>query len=286
MAKYLPLANLSAFNSRMADIETLLGLPSEAGKTARYSVPWKNGSNAYLLEMDDSDYAAISSILTADEIASVITSTTGYILQAVSPTEILRTVKYLIVCDGDSLTYGGTASNPYYKYPAQLGRLLGANLTEWCILNFGVAGQRLDQMEADAASQIDSLIAAAPASAVKILIGWGGQNDLGQTSLATAKARAATYFTNRVAAGWDYVVSCTTTASGIDPATMESFNQLIRDNHATWGTVLADLHSIPEFSDSAAIATSPYYADGTHMNDVGYGLIAAFQKEIIAPLLL
>lgn len=291
MTKYFPCNTLQMFTDKVLAIETLLGIPSDSSSTIRLCQAYKNGSNNYLIPIKESDWALVQTILTAGEISSVLSSPVGYTIQAVDANEVVRTVSELIVCDGDSLTYGGTAGLICNRYPNQLGKLLGGDgkLASLKVLNFGVSGQTLANMQSDATSQIDSLLTKGDVNCKRILLSWGGINDLAASGLSTAIANWQAYNAARKLAGWTVVTFTTNFVSSghatITPQMVTDFNQHIRANYTTVAHHLADIASLPAFSDASQVTTSVYYADTVHPNASGYSLIANYLKPIIESIL-
>ncbi len=86
-----------------------------------------------------------------------------------------------VVCDGDSLTRGenatvgiGTASPLATTYPGQLQKKLG---NRFHVFNLGRSGFTVTQMNADAASRVDTLLT--PAERPPVVVIEGGTNDFG-----------------------------------------------------------------------------------------------------------
>jgi hypothetical protein len=53
----------------------------------------------------------------------------------------------LLICDGNSLTFGTGSSPAGYDYPTQLQALLTGGATSWKLVNNGVAGQTTPAMD-------------------------------------------------------------------------------------------------------------------------------------------
>ena len=124
-----------------------------------------------------------------------------------------------VVCDGDSLTYGenastgkGTASPLATNYPGVLQKLLG---NRYHVFNLGRSGFTLAQMNSDAASRVDALVAHAERPPIVVL--EGGTNDFGidgsikppisvAQAVQTVYGRLQTYWAARHAARADTLV--------------------------------------------------------------------------------
>jgi lysophospholipase L1-like esterase len=198
-------------------------------------------------------------------------------------TEAGKSDAMLVVCDGDSLTSGlrSTAGN---DYPAQMQALYGETATR--TLNFGASGQTVVQMQSDAATQIDRfgkrLDGAGPVCVV-----WGGTNDInGGADSATTITNFTNYCTSRQSAGFR-VMACTMIARGGFDATKETyrteFNASVRANWATYADVLCDLAGDSRLSDTND--TTYFDADKVHLNDTGYGVVAALVKSTLDGIL-
>lgn len=181
----------------------------------------------------------------------------------------------ILVCDGDSLTYGVGASAGM-DYPSQLAALLPG----WTKYAFGVGGQTIVQMAADAAAQIDPLYVTGKRN---VLICWGGINDIYYgASAETAYTNVAAYCQARRAAGWTVTV-CTMPAAGSvtgdGDTARQGANASIRAGYAAFADHLADLAANVHFATLADTTDGTYYnGDTVHLTDVGYGLVASIIK--------
>jgi lysophospholipase L1-like esterase len=201
-------------------------------------------------------------------------SLVGYLL-----TESGKTDEQMIVCDGDSLTFG-LRSTGGLTYPAQLETLYGATVAR--TLNYGVSGQTLVAMQSDAVAQIDRY--AKRLDAVKpTLVAWGGTNDINTgADSATALVSLATYCSGRKSAGFRVVV-CTMIARGSFDATQntyrDEFNASVRTNYLDYADDLCDLALDARLAN---VADTAYFdADTVHLNNTGYGVVAELVKAII-----
>lgn len=180
-----------------------------------------------------------------------------------------------IVCDGNSLTrgYGAGGAN---SYPTQLKGLVS---TAYTVINRGVDSQTTDQMEADAAAQIDYWLDIFQNNSV--LIGWEGTNDIQfGASLATTQSRWNTYFSARATAGWASngckLVACTVIprvdSTAPKNAIRDDFNAWLRTNYSTYATHLVDLAADSRLQDTSN--TTYFDADGVHLTAAGYAVVA------------
>lgn len=180
-----------------------------------------------------------------------------------------------IVCDGNSLTrgYGAGGAN---SYPTQLKGLVS---TAYTVINRGVDSQTTDQMEADAATQIDSWLDIFPNNST--LIAWEGSNDIQfGASLATTQSRWNTYFSARATAGWASngckLVACTVIprvdSTAPKNAIRDDFNAWLRTNYSTYATHLVDLAADSRLQDTSN--TTYFDGDGIHLTAAGYAVVA------------
>lgn len=207
----------------------------------------------------------------------------------------LPVVDTIIVCDGNSLTFGTGATNPY---PAQLYTLLGGGVTRGIqnktsslhagsgnppntCLNFGVSGQTTAQMSKDAQMTIDwpwFNTTAYPKR--RILVAWEGTNSIAGAGLTAAQAWAdfQTYCRDRVTAGW-YVIACTMiTYAGCNETVRSDYNNFIKG-----GTIGTDFHAVCNVGADNRIY--PTFVDPFHLNATGYSYVAQDVAAVIAPLL-
>lgn len=180
----------------------------------------------------------------------------------------------LITFDGNSLTVGTTPVHD--SYPAQCLASLGAG---YFGINFGVYGQNIDSMIADAASEIDPYLDFARPK--NILVAWEGTIVLASQSAAYAYAALKTYWAARRAAGWKVVAVTILPATAVDNTKRAALNTLIASDPTLYDA-LADVaanHSIGDDGDNADLTY--YVADGTHMTATGYGVVAGIVKTAI-----
>lgn len=188
-----------------------------------------------------------------------------------TPTPALLPV---VICDGNSLTYGYESSNPATKsYPAVLATLLPVG---WSVQNTGVGGQTTEGMIARAASAVDSLYNSARPQ--NIVVAWEGINSLANTADTAAQAYASMtdYIKARKSVGFK-VVLCTTikwgTATAVKETARQAYNALVLANTAGADRVV-DLASEAKFSDPT---NATYFnGDSIHLTDAGYAAVAGY----------
>jgi hypothetical protein len=156
----------------------------------------------------------------------------------------------------------------------------------WGFLNYGVNGQTVTQMAADAATQIDAQRYSRPAN---ILGAWGGVNDIiAGKSAAALYAEYAAYCEARQAAGWE-VLAFTQHSwryLGVDrDAVIAAFNALVIANWTTFADGLVDLSAEPNIGPPGSYSNLTYYnADGVHLTAAGDALVAALVKTAVQQL--
>jgi lysophospholipase L1-like esterase len=223
---------------------------------------------------------------------STIVSTAA--VESYLDTTYALSVPNLLMADGDSLTAGNGASDYLThaivtgSYPTQLVPLLGST---WALINRGVSGQTVVQMESNAATKID--VNFSTLSTNKALVAWGGTNDLaiGGSSANQAYADYKTYCSNRVAAGWK-VISATllprspTGISASFEADRQTVNTKIRSGYRSFSHVLADIAADNRVGDALDQNDTTYYnGDKIHLNDTGNAIMATLVNSKVSTAL-
>lgn len=189
----------------------------------------------------------------------------------------------VIVCDGNSLTYGYLSTNPSTKsYPALLAA--DSAFSSATIYNKGVNAQTTLDMISDATSDIDPN----RGSGVNILIAWEVGNDIYYNGSASG---AVTNFWNycdaRRAKGWKvYVLNCPprsqTTSFGDNPTAYQTklttANGLIASGWRSHADGFIDVASDSRFS---GYSPTYYNADNVHYTDAGYQVIKDLVKSAL-----
>lgn len=196
----------------------------------------------------------------------------------------------LLVCDGNSLT-AGSQSTTGYDYPCQLQTLVG---TEYEVVSFGVSSQTTADMIADAAGQVDPLYSSSNAGNWCVM--WEGTNDIFfDASSATAYANIVDYCEDRRAAGYKVAVGTimprgnwpgASTIPGDAAAKEAEFevrraavNADIRANWSSFADAIVDIAADDRFDDYND--TTYFAADKVHLNDTGYGVVAALVQSAL-----
>src|SRR5262249_47764498 len=151
----------------------------------------------------------------------------------------------------------------------------------------GVNGQTTAQMSADAASQIDTLLATRFSR--KIYVHFSGVNDLGSGDTTGAYNAIASDCLGRRNAGYQVVVvtilprSDGATPSGFE-ANRQTVNTSIRNGIASFGTVVADAGADATIGVAGASSNATYYGDGLHLLSAGDAILASVVKTAIDTL--
>ncbi|MEP0873613.1 SGNH/GDSL hydrolase family protein [Trichocoleus desertorum AS-A10] len=214
-----------------------------------------------------------------------------------NPAYSLPTLKRVLF-DGNSLVRGFRATNADTNFPGQCLSSLGS---EWHGFNFGVDGQITPNMTADAAVQVDSLKRAELTK--DVVVAWEATNDLFfGASAATAFSNLKAYCQARKAAGFKVVVltvlprSSAGTPAGYEAARQALNSSLRADFNVASGSTnvllpapgiayadaLADVAADTRIGDAGDEANATYYfADLVHLNNTGYGIVAAIAKDAV-----
>lgn len=196
-------------------------------------------------------------------------------------------VTHVVVCEGNSLTFGAWSSDPPTKsYPAQLQARLGHS---WAVLNLGGNAETTEQMvfndEAtfSAISELASRFRSARANPM-IDVLWEGTNSLlHHDTGAKASRLMEQLISQREAEGFKVIVL--TCLPGQSPgswfeAQRRVYNSLILQN-AAHADAVVDVASDPHLTNDL----SPYYApDHFHLNDAGYAVVAGLVSQAVQRL--
>lgn len=185
-----------------------------------------------------------------------------------------------IVFDGDSLTFGYSvqSNRGFVNYPTQLITLL-PDAAAWRFVNFGISGQTFTTMNTNAAANVDPFYSGSYTK--NICVAWGGTNDMttGGASAADTYDQAKTYWAARRLAGWKVIAI--TMLPNISEPKRTDFNNLVRSDSSLYDA-LADVETIPAIGATGAASDTTYFAaDGLHMNEVGYALLAGLVKTAV-----
>lgn len=209
----------------------------------------------------------------------------------------LNLTNAVIICDGNSLTYGDHASNQATtSYPAVLQTLVPFNTNGAVVTNKGVNGRTTPQMLANVTTGIDVLYNPA---VTNIILVWEGTNDLANNTIngTTAYNNLVSYCTTERAKGFKIVIATIiyrdqtiiTNPSGKSDSEFNTerlaANALIRANWTSFADGLMDLANEPGLmAYNPSDGFNYYYLDHVHLLDAGYARVAYLFKQKILTL--
>lgn len=195
----------------------------------------------------------------------------------------------VIVCDGNSLTYGvGSSSPPTSSYPTFLKNLDPFVNDNSTIYNLGVGGQTTQQMIDDAITQVDPLY---NSNVRSVVVAWEIGNDIGINGDVTGSiSRYASYCSARKSTGFK-VVAVTLTPRSQSTSFGDTIpqyntklgqaNTLLRSGYMTYADALCDIAADDRFQNY----NPTYYAsDNVHYSDQGYEIVAQLVKQSLLTL--
>ena len=200
------------------------------------------------------------------------------------------TFRYLLGCDGNSITYGDAATSGPNAYVQQMAAILG--IPSYAVFGFGWEGITTVQCTTNAPARVDPLFngSALPG----ILTFFEGINDMGASTGAQSYSHTVSYLSARrtsLPAKTKLITATVTHNNSESNATVDAYNALIRADFSvatsipylflpgpgvTYCDAMVDLQAVPQLSNNS---NSTYFADGTHWADAGH-LIAA---QTLAP---
>jgi lysophospholipase L1-like esterase len=179
-----------------------------------------------------------------------------------------------IVFDGDSLTAGSTATDPY---PSQVMREFRPEVY-W--INLGIGGQKLYTMLENAPKKVDPLFQASLGRNVCVI--WGGTNDIrwwGHTPPAVYQ-HLKDYCLGRRAKGFTVIVlTLLPRTDGDSPGAFEQYrqdlNDRIREGWIGFADGLVDVGADPFLGIAGRETDTRFYSpDRVHLNNNGLALVA------------
>ena len=135
-------------------------------------------------------------------------------------------------------------------------------------------------MSADAAAEIDPLLATPHERAV--LVAWEWLND--PADVSARMAHMVAYCQARRAAGWQVIVLTNTSNANEVPMDVADATAYIRANWPSFADGLADVAVDPRIGAAGQYADPAYFVDGVHMTSAGYGIVAGIVKTAIEGL--
>jgi lysophospholipase L1-like esterase len=155
----------------------------------------------------------------------------------------------------------------------------------WWPINYGINGARLDQMDDDAGTEINTPFA----NGTNWLFVLGGNNDLGAgDSGATVESELAAYCNAAITAGFDksHIVVFTLANSNTFSGRRDDANTAIRANYTSYAGWLVDQAADANIgiTPGGGFVNGSYYSDGVHKNAAGNALFAALIKSTVTDL--
>ncbi len=189
-----------------------------------------------------------------------------------------------IVFDGDSLTAGSNAHNPY---PSQLMAAWPRKIP-W--VNLGIGGQPLSRMLANAAQNVDPLYHGEGGQQVVVI--WGGTNDFALWDHTSDEVYSdlRKYADGRRQRGFRVVVlTMLPRSDGHSSALFESrrqaVNEKIRGGWEDFADLLVDVAADQRLGPPGAEKNLVYFtSDRVHLNDTGHGVVAKLVRTGLAKL--
>jgi lysophospholipase L1-like esterase len=215
--------------------------------------------------------------------------TGGWVLHNASATQTSLPPVNAVVCEGDSLTWGGgggvvdgggaTAGN---SYPAVLQTALGGP-THVEVANIGYPGYVTSQMIASRTVQL----LLNPVFTNRWGVFWGGTNDLFASETAsTILANIAAWVTTVTTAGYSVVINQITYVGPVASSNYVAYNAIIDTVNAslvsTYNTSTrrcCQLNADPRLSDWTNVTYRE--ADQTHFTAAGYAVVAALVQATL-----
>ncbi len=278
------------------------------------------GSITYI-RVPDVFYSAISSYLTASELASVVsTAPTGFALgSTLEQFQPLAKFKTIILI-GDSITdaLGLPSANKELIYAAQaINSISGETLVEisgtddrelvsknYKLMNIALGGSNFDNAVDTGESQdtyplrlslaYNQRVKTLPLNgggANNIISIWLGTNDLAYDATVTASNLWTRVTTRLNAITADFpdakIIFCTTIKRGVGTplnTRISEFNTIVRASYASIGIdVIADFEDdIPQFNVTTGnVSDTTYYTDTVHLTQAGHALLASVWKNAL-----
>ena len=232
------------------------------------------------------EFGTIDGVISDSELVAL-----HHYLSRYSVTSNAHKTRPVIVCDGDSLTYGEVATSitDADSYPGQMAALLDVPCR---IINLGYSGQTSAQAHADFAAQGQKYRAK---QALNIAVLWYGSNDLGgnggSISAASLHSNMTTLVSDYRSAGYDKIIVLTVlprTYAG-DPGDYETKRQDYRalvvpglGGDSCGADAVVDIAAKTTIGDSGDQNNTTYYnADTVHLKTAGYAIVAQAVADVI-----
>jgi len=152
---------------------------------------------------------------------------------------------------------------------------LPAGHAPWTVFNYGVNGESLATMLANAPTVVDPRFTSAHPSVDTV---WGGTNDIASgATVAATYANMVSYVAARHAVGWKVIVPTMLSRVGLD-VQKNAYNALILANTAG-ADAIADFTGTPLGCDGCYTNSTWFQADGIHPTQAG---ITTYEAPIIS----
>jgi lysophospholipase L1-like esterase len=184
----------------------------------------------------------------------------------------------LYLFDGDSLTWGSGSTDSAHTYPSQCMALID----QTTFVNSGVPGAGIEELNADAATLVDTLLGQYQEN---FLLVWIGAND--QWSASVFETGLLTYWQARRAAGWDQIIAFTVIKRGdgyANEVQRALMNTWIRANWATYCDALVDVDADTRLQTPTD--ETYFYTDHVHLNNAGYAVVAGLAAVALSGTVL
>jgi lysophospholipase L1-like esterase len=204
--------------------------------------------------------------------------------QAASPTVSLDPQIGVIVFDGDSLTAGSEATDPY---PSQIMRTFASG-TSW--YNLGIGGLRIKDILDMAPTRVDRRFN--PRLGRNVVVVWAGTNDLALWNhMASAVyKRLRQYCEERRAQGFTVLVltmlprNDKVCLSGFEER-RQSVNRKLRESWTGFADGLVDVAADPLIGTPGCESDLRYWVKGgVHLTNKGLGLVATHVRDALLQL--
>ena len=198
---------------------------------------------------------------------------------------------YNLICDGNSITQGNSASNANLTaWPPVCRELLissqAASHSEkyWLVKNVAISGNTTGQRAAAFNTDVQPQFSTAYGRNIVTFFEVSNDVITNAATLNTAITNVQAYVTQARNSGWEVMLSTvppTTTTTNSANIVIPQFNTWLRDN-PTWSDF-----PIVEIANHASLSnpanTTFYNVDGLHMTDAGYAVVAGlFHDAIVA----
>jgi len=250
---------------------TVYSSPVASSNTAGGSIGKWSGAGTFAMFGFWTGGIVYNKVLSDTEDTTTVTALLATVSKTVTKTKV-------VICSGDSMTYGVGATTLLQSWPILLHRSI--NDQTYNILNTGISGAIISDISSALAAKVTNLKNQEPGSYSKnICILWVGTNDINAgTAGATAFAAYKSLAQSIMAAG----ISVIAVNIIIRPAfTAPQETQRLAFN-AAW---LADQTYATSYFDADAVITAPMISgDNVHINDLGHSTFMTGVKPLVTAI--